>query len=129
MINLGQLTNLQKYDQLNQQHAAGLAFPQFQEGPLNFNPTYKYDNGSIAYDSSEKNRVPSWTDRILYFGKDLDLLDYCRAELLISDHRPSTYYLSFLDFKRGVINLLDKISLGKFPSQGSDFRLIIFITI
>ena len=38
----------------------------FEEGKLNFAPTYKYDDHSVNYDSSEKARIPSWTDRVLY---------------------------------------------------------------
>ena len=32
--------------------------------------------------------MPSWTDRILYRGADIDLNRYSRAELKNSDHRP-----------------------------------------
>lgn len=63
---------------------------QLREGPLNFMPTYKYDNGTNTYDSSEKERTPSWTDRILFSGDCVEQLDYNRAELLMSDHRPVT---------------------------------------
>lgn len=38
-------------------------FAGYSEGPLVFRPTYKYDNNSDAYDTSEKQRVPSWTGR------------------------------------------------------------------
>ena len=38
----------------------------FDEGELNFKPTYKYNDNSYDYDTSKKLRVPSWTDRILY---------------------------------------------------------------
>ncbi|XP_061031530.1 inositol polyphosphate 5-phosphatase K isoform X2 [Eubalaena glacialis] len=39
---------------------------EFQEGPLLFPPTYKFDKNSNNYDTSEKKRKPAWTDRILW---------------------------------------------------------------
>ncbi|XP_026986383.1 inositol polyphosphate 5-phosphatase K isoform X2 [Sagmatias obliquidens] len=39
---------------------------EFQEGPLLFPPTYKFDKNSSNYDTSEKKRKPAWTDRILW---------------------------------------------------------------
>lgn len=39
---------------------------EFQEGPLLFPPTYKFDKNSDTYDTSEKKRKPAWTDRILW---------------------------------------------------------------
>lgn len=39
----------------------GQAFSGYQEGPLLFRPTYKYDYGSDNYDTSEKMRIPAWT--------------------------------------------------------------------
>ncbi|CAM9191848.1 unnamed protein product [Scytosiphon promiscuus] len=49
--------------------AGGTApFSGYSEGPLNFRPTYKFDSGTDTYDTSSKQRVPAWTDRILYSG-------------------------------------------------------------
>ncbi|XP_022201559.2 inositol polyphosphate 5-phosphatase E [Nilaparvata lugens] len=51
-------------DQLT--NSIGAAFPGFREGPLTFAPTYKYDPGTQTYDTSHKQRTPSYTDRILF---------------------------------------------------------------
>ncbi|KAI9574632.1 phosphatidylinositol phosphate phosphatase [Boletus coccyginus] len=74
-------------DQLRIVVETGEAFAGYDEGPLLFPPTYKYDVGTDNYDSSEKMRIPAWTDRILFQG-GLDLSVYSRAELRGSDHRP-----------------------------------------
>ncbi|KAI9677206.1 MAG: hypothetical protein M1829_002780 [Trizodia sp. TS-e1964] len=62
------LASLLPHDQLRLQQAAGQAFHDgWQEGPILFLPTYKYDVGSVGmFDSSEKRRGPSWCDRILF---------------------------------------------------------------
>ncbi|KAK2466082.1 hypothetical protein APHAL10511_001724 [Amanita phalloides] len=75
-------------DQLRQAMDTSAAFAGYQEGPLLFRPTYRYDVGTDNYDTSEKSRIPAWTDRILYLGSQLDLTKYSRAELRGSDHRP-----------------------------------------
>ncbi|SGY72918.1 BQ5605_C005g03230 [Microbotryum silenes-dioicae] len=81
-------TTLLEADQLGQVMRTRHVFEGYSEAPILFRPTYKYDNYSDTYDSSEKQRVPAWTDRILYRGRDLDVTRYQRAELKASDHRP-----------------------------------------
>lgn len=91
--------NLQKLlrakDQLSREAEKGEIFHGFCEGPLSFRPTYKYDIGTDDYDTSAKERVPSWTDRILYrvstsatnikvHVQDYDSIETVKA----SDHRP-----------------------------------------
>lgn len=62
------LSSLLPHDELHQQMELRRAFHDgWQEGPITFLPTYKYDAGSVGvFDSSEKKRAPSWCDRILY---------------------------------------------------------------
>ncbi len=43
----------------------------FEEGDVNFAPTYKYDLFCDDYDTSEKQRCPAWTDRVLWRKKPL----------------------------------------------------------
>ncbi|GAA5804802.1 hypothetical protein HPULCUR_010310 [Helicostylum pulchrum] len=84
----GNIEALLKNDQLLREMKEGRAFEDYQEGPITFLPTYKYDNGSDIYDTSEKQRIPGWTDRILFKGPNLRQTQYSRAELYTSDHRP-----------------------------------------
>ncbi|KAI9040606.1 phosphatase family protein [Aspergillus affinis] len=62
------ISSLLPHDQLRLQQAKEKAFHEgWREGDISFLPTYKYDVGSVArFDSSEKQRGPSWCDRILY---------------------------------------------------------------
>jgi hypothetical protein len=76
--------------------AAGLVFAKYIEPPLHFRPTYKFDLNSDTYDSGPKQRIPSWTDRLLYIPTSgLTCLAYNSDESVrTSDHRP--VYASFL---------------------------------
>lgn len=90
---------LLSHDQLRISQNAGLTFKNYIEGDIKFAPTYKYDAFSQDYDSSEKCRIPAYTDRILmkkrhqtYPEEELtnpnQIKFYNRVELLSSDHRP-----------------------------------------
>lgn len=95
--------------QLNLQMVAGLAFRFYSEARITFMPTYKYDIGTDQYDSSEKARIPAWTDRILRKGTNLRQTAYNSAPLKFSDHRP--VYATF-ECTANIVNepLRDKIS-------------------
>ncbi|CAE6395108.1 unnamed protein product [Rhizoctonia solani] len=103
-----QLGVLYDADQLKLAMEAQLAFMGYEEGPILFRPTYRYDLYSDEYDTSEKQRIPAWTDRVLYRGIGLDLAVYNRAELKQSDHRP--IYAIFHATVR-VINVAKKNAL------------------
>ena len=61
-----------------------------QEGQLLFAPTYKYGEGTSHYNKGPKNRLPAWTDRILFSQHipSMTLVKYNRSEVTVSDHRP-----------------------------------------
>ncbi|XP_033123320.1 phosphatidylinositol 4,5-bisphosphate 5-phosphatase A-like [Anneissia japonica] len=73
-------------------------FEGYAEGEISFPPTYKFDPGTHDYDTSPKQRVPAWTDRILWkedTGTDpiLKQLEYhSHPDMDHSDHRPVSAY-------------------------------------
>lgn len=91
LVENGAFDELLARDQLCQERENKGAFYKFREGKIRFYPTYKFDKGTSNYDSSEKQRVPSWTDRILYMSKyrDLRQLNYNSImDIFVSDHKP-----------------------------------------
>ncbi|KAF7729407.1 hypothetical protein EC973_004386 [Apophysomyces ossiformis] len=102
----GQLDLLLEYDQLSIEREAGRTFTMFEEGAINFQPTYKFDAGTNNYDTSEKRRAPSWTDRILWKKESFNLYDTMDdddkkpppklnllaygncVDMMLSDHKP-----------------------------------------
>ncbi|GMG18324.1 unnamed protein product [[Candida] boidinii] len=80
---------LLRYDQLSNELKRREELRGFKEMKINFIPTYKFDKGTSDYDSSEKQRIPSWTDRIIYKGKSIEQLAYNSInEITFSDHKP-----------------------------------------
>jgi WD40 repeat protein len=91
MINKGELEKLLERDQImvSRRRVSGFRLSPFNEAPITFAPTYKYDVGSDRYDSSEKKRSPAWCDRLLYRGVGrIKQVEYRRHEIRVSDHRP-----------------------------------------
>lgn len=114
----GYIDRLLKYDQLTQEINAGVVFKGFKEPTLKFRPTYKYDFGTDTYDSSEKARTPSWTDRIIYKGDNLHPLAYSDAQLFVSDHRP--VYAAY----RAKVTFIDEDKKNKIiDSLHQEFRI------
>ncbi|QSL66603.1 hypothetical protein MERGE_000985 [Pneumocystis wakefieldiae] len=87
-IKINNFRKLYENDQLNLQMNSGSVFPNYFESQITFPPTYKFDNGTNSYSTSEKQRTPSWTDRILYKGSNLRQLSYNSSPLTFSDHKP-----------------------------------------
>lgn len=91
MVNKGELGKLLERDQImiSRRRVSGFRLSPFNEAPITFAPTYKYDVGSDSYDTSEKKRSPAWCDRLLYRGVGrIKQMEYRRHEVRASDHRP-----------------------------------------
>ncbi|XP_064165225.1 phosphatidylinositol polyphosphate 5-phosphatase type IV isoform X1 [Anguilla rostrata] len=91
--NLGSdMSPLLQHDQLSKEMRDGSIFKGFQEAPIHFLPTYKFDIGFDVYDTTSKQRTPSYTDRILYRSRqrdDIKAVKYaCCSSIKTSDHRP-----------------------------------------
>jgi hypothetical protein len=71
------IDSLLPHDQLrNIQRTKKALCDGWREGQITFLPTYKYDIGSVGiFDSSEKQRAPSYCDRVLYRTRR-DKLEY-----------------------------------------------------
>ncbi|XP_004714571.1 phosphatidylinositol polyphosphate 5-phosphatase type IV isoform X1 [Echinops telfairi] len=83
---------LLEHDQLSREMRRGAVFKGFQEPAIHFLPSYKLDVGKDTYDSSSKQRTPSYTDRVVYRSRHKD--DICPVRysactsIRTSDHRP-----------------------------------------
>lgn len=91
LIEQRQFNKLFEYDQLNRQMVNGETFPFFDEMEIKFPPTYKFDHGTLEYDTSEKQRIPAWTDRILSMSQRKKIIGEfydCIEAVNFSDHRP-----------------------------------------
>lgn len=119
----GNFELLLEHDQLKIAQAQNQTFKGYVEGEIKFAPTYKYDMFTNDYDSSEKCRMPAYTDRILFkkrhethAGEELDdasqIKFYNRIELLSSDHRPvvAEFEIEVLDVDKVARNeVLDRV--------------------
>ncbi|XP_054440774.1 phosphatidylinositol polyphosphate 5-phosphatase type IV isoform X2 [Pteronotus mesoamericanus] len=83
---------LLQLDQLTREMKKGSIFKGFQEPDIHFLPSYKFDIGKDSYDTSSKQRTPSYTDRVMYRSRHKD--DICPLKyascpgVKTSDHRP-----------------------------------------
>jgi inositol polyphosphate 5-phosphatase INPP5B/F len=94
IVRRGGYASLLSRDQLNIEIASKNVFLDFEEGRVEFEPTYKYQPGTDVYETrpDKKLRAPAWCDRVLWKENSAEdsvrQMNYRRAELNISDHRP-----------------------------------------
>lgn len=93
-------------DQLCKARKEELIFVDFEEGPISFPPTYKFDVGSNTYDSGPKCRKPAWCDRILYMVHEDAFMELNTLQLLTTQgridprlHVQQLVYTSIMDFQ------------------------------
>lgn len=127
------LQKLLERDQLllSRKRNPGFRLRAFNEQPLTFAPTYKYDVGTDNYDTSEKKRAPAWCDRVLYRGKGrIKQTEYRRWEVRVSDHRPVTARFvcrvkSVDDKKRAKILQREETAFEEFMGRvGEDIKYV-----
>ncbi|GAA5947295.1 hypothetical protein JCM3765_001612 [Sporobolomyces pararoseus] len=99
------IQDLLAHDELIQlrQNNPSFRLRKLQEAPICFPPTYKYDHNSSNYDTSPKQRTPSWCDRILWKSmrkESVRCIAYGRYEADVSDHRPVSATFEIMVKKR-----------------------------
>ena len=85
------LSTLITGDQLSKELRENTVFSGFVEGQIGFPPTYRFNCGTDSYDTSKKQRIPAWTDRVIYKRKDESLIQKsygCISSCTRSDHKP-----------------------------------------
>ncbi|XP_010837078.1 PREDICTED: 72 kDa inositol polyphosphate 5-phosphatase [Bison bison bison] len=106
---------LLQHDQLTREMQRGSIFKGFQEPDIHFLPSYKFDVGKDSYDTTSKQRTPSYTDRILYRSRhqgDICPVKYSSCPgVRTSDHRP-VYGLFRVKVRPGRDNI--PLAAGKF---------------
>lgn len=83
-------SSLWPFDQLRLAMRENKVFPgAYKEGSLEFAPTYKFERFSDSYCvDGEAERVPSWTDRIIWSGPSEQKIYSSVPSVMASDHRP-----------------------------------------
>ncbi|XP_051040851.1 phosphatidylinositol polyphosphate 5-phosphatase type IV isoform X3 [Phodopus roborovskii] len=98
--------------------SAGSIFRGFEEAEIHFLPSYKFDIGKDTYDSTSKQRTPSYTDRVLYKSRhkgDICPMKYSSCPgIKTSDHRP-VYGLFRVKVRPGRDNI--PLAAGKFDRE------------
>jgi hypothetical protein len=91
LIEAGDWTELKKKDEFYVYRSKEELLRTFNEGPITFPPTYKYQIGTSQYN---RERIPAYTDRVFWSQKSMEQPDqmslyyYNRAEINLSDHKP-----------------------------------------
>ncbi|XP_044848534.1 phosphatidylinositol polyphosphate 5-phosphatase type IV isoform X3 [Mauremys mutica] len=112
------MSTLLQYDQLIKEMNDGAIFKGFQEAAIHFRPSYKFDLGQESYDTTSKQRTPSYTDRVIYRSRhkdDIHAVKYASCSVVkTSDHRP-VYGLFRVKVRPGRDNI--PLAAGQFDRE------------
>ncbi len=136
----GDIKHLRENDQLVVEKNACRVFDDYEEGEITFLPSYKFDAGTNIYDTSEKKRTPSYTDRVLWKERENKVVKqkyYAMHDTyMISDHKPIVSGFEFpvkviLQDKymlvyRELLKTLDKLENDMLPEIKLSNQLIDF---
>ncbi|XP_048368768.1 phosphatidylinositol polyphosphate 5-phosphatase type IV isoform X2 [Sphaerodactylus townsendi] len=112
------MSELLRHDQLLKEMDNGSIFKGFQEAPIHFCPSYKFDVGQDTYDTTSKQRTPSYTDRVIFRCRnkgDIEAVKYSSClGMKTSDHRP-VYGLFCVRVRPGRDNI--PLAAGQFDRE------------
>ena len=105
LLELKDYESLLEKDQLYSSiRAKEIEMDDFYEGQIKFEPTYKFLDGTNEYDYNE--RVPGWTDRILFRANNLSDIILCKYSSIFdaktSDHKPvyAIFKINFNNYEK-----------------------------
>ncbi|KFP70900.1 72 kDa inositol polyphosphate 5-phosphatase, partial [Acanthisitta chloris] len=112
------VSKLLVYDQLTNEMSRGSIFKGFQEADIHFRPSYKFDIGKDSYDTTSKQRTPSYTDRVVFrsrYKDDIQAVKYSSCPVIrTSDHRP-VFALFRVKLRPGKDNI--PLAAGQFDRE------------
>ena len=85
-VDRAEFTALLENDQLIKNRTEGKCFDSYNEEVITFPPTYKYDLNSNTFDSSSKQRVPAYTDRVLWRENSKDSDTFSISQISYNSH-------------------------------------------
>ncbi|KAL0481230.1 inositol polyphosphate 5-phosphatase [Acrasis kona] len=139
-----QISHLLAHDQLVIEKKNNRVFVGYEEGTITFMPSYKFDAGTNIYDTSEKKRTPSYTDRILWkdvhkVGGIQQLYYSMHNTFMISDHKPIVSCFKvpikiivqdkYKQLYRELIKMLDKLENDMLPEIQLSTQMLQFDTV
>ncbi|SCU78909.1 LANO_0A04434g1_1 [Lachancea nothofagi CBS 11611] len=106
---------VRQHDELSTSKGSGRIFKNFQEAPISFAPTYKFQL-TTPKESYNPSRIPSWCDRVLFQNGPVKpkILSYtsCKrsSALQFTDHLPVVLQVivPYADFDSSVSSLIVK---------------------